>query len=267
MPSKEKTMAQEPQTINYRTGCETTETCPEHGPYKATVLGVIGDREIKSLCPVCESQRERKHKQEQEDRHNREKAHMVERFLSGSGVPLRFQGKGFDAYKAKAISQQKARNRAMRYAEKFNEGIKTGTSMIFCGKPGTGKTHLSCAIVEYIIHHHGRPASYTTAFHMIQKVKESYSKKTEKSEREVIESYRRPDFLVIDEVGVQHGTESDLLILYQVINSRYERCRPMLLISNFPEDELVEYVGVRCIDRLREGGGVVVPFDWESYRK
>ena len=43
--------------------------------------------------------------------------------------------------------------------------------------------------------------------------------------------------------------------------------RPTILISNLTEEELGKYIGDRIIDRMKEGQGAVIKFDWESYRK
>lgn len=76
-----------------------------------------------------------------------------------------------------------------------------------------------------------------------------------------------PSLLVIDEVGVAFGTESERTIFYQIINGRYERVLPTVLVSNLAEKDLPASIGERAMDRLREGGGVTLVFDWESYRK
>ncbi|EIG27035.1 hypothetical protein HMPREF1054_2009, partial [Haemophilus paraphrohaemolyticus HK411] len=51
------------------------------------------------------------------------------------------------------------------------------------------------------------------------------------------------------------------------INERYEAMKPTILISNLSQQELGAYVGERIVDRMREGGGAMIAFDWESYRK
>ena len=50
------------------------------------------------------------------------------------------------------------------------------------------------------------------------------------------------------------------------MNGRYEQMRPTIVLSNLVRDELSAYLGARVLDRLTEGGGVVVAFDWDSYR-
>ena len=74
-----------------------------------------------------------------------------------------------------------------------------------------------------------------------------------------------PGLLILDEVGVQLGTEHEMRILFEVVNERYADCLPTILISNLDEAELLKFTGARLMDRVRDGGAVVA-FDWESHR-
>ena len=38
------------------------------------------------------------------------------------------------------------------------------------------------------------------------------------------------------------------------------------ILSNLGREDLTEFLGERVMDRLREDGGRVIPFGWESYR-
>ena len=51
-----------------------------------------------------------------------------------------------------------------------------------------------------------------------------------------------------------------------MLNERYELRKPTIFLSNLASDELADFLGERVMDRLREDGGRVVPFAWESYR-
>ena len=77
------------------------------------------------------------------------------------------------------------------------------------------------------------------------------------------------DRRVLDEIGASKSVPSDfeLLTLFAIINGRYERMLPTVIISNLKADELVGAIGERCIDRLREGAPIVVKFKWESARR
>ena len=75
-----------------------------------------------------------------------------------------------------------------------------------------------------------------------------------------------PDLLILDEVGVQFGSDAEKLILFEIINTRYQDMKPTILISNLTLVELGKYIGERVVDRMREGGGAILSFDWDSYR-
>ena len=57
-------------------------------------------------------------------------------------------------------------------------------------------------------------------------------------------------------------TDADL----DVLNERYEKRKPCLLLSNLAIDDVKAYLGERIFDRLREDGGEAVAFDWASHR-
>lgn len=56
------------------------------------------------------------------------------------------------------------------------------------------------------------------------------------------------------------------MILFEIINTRYEKMRPTILISNLTREELVTFIGERVLDRMSDGGGCTLAFTWESYR-
>ncbi|CNI29023.1 transposase/IS protein [Yersinia frederiksenii] len=138
--------------------------------------------------------------------------------------------------------------------------------MVMCGKPGTGKNHLALAIAQYVIRTHESSALFTTALRIARAFKSTWSKTADRTESEVIKIYTDPDLLIIDEVGVQFGSDTEKQILFEIINTRYEKMRPTILISNQTRDELSAFIGERVIDRMNDGGGCTLAFTWDSYR-
>ncbi len=199
--------------------------------------------------------------------HDRQEAQYLSRLstLELSGIPKRFQTKTFDDYKDDCGGKQKAKRMCELYCDKFAEVLDNGTCMILCGKPGTGKTHLACAIGNKLIAS-GRSLLFVGAYRAIQQVKETYHRGSEQTERGVIDGLVDLDLLILDEIGVQYGSESEKIILFEIINRRYEEVKPTILISNLVIDDLTKYVGLRVLDRMREGGGPIVAFDWDSAR-
>ncbi len=56
------------------------------------------------------------------------------------------------------------------------------------------------------------------------------------------------------------------MILFEVINTRYESMKPTIIISNLALNELAGFIGERVIDRMNDGGGCTLTFTWGSYR-
>ncbi|SNB82159.1 DNA replication protein DnaC [Kingella negevensis] len=97
-------------------------------------------------------------------------------------------------------------------------------------------------------------------------VREAKSYSSTVSESEVIEAFSAYDLLIIDEVGVQSGTEAESRALFDVFNERYQNLKPTILISNLDAADFVAAVGNRIADRIKEDGGEFLFFNWESAR-
>ena len=152
------------------------------------------------------------------------------------------------------------------YAENFSDRKKTGLSFLMLGLPGTGKTHLSIGIAFEVMKN-GHSSVFTTASRMLRAIKDTYHKGSEFSEMQVLATYETCDLLIIDEIGVQTGSDYEKNIIFDVINSRYENVRPTIILSNLSIDECKLYLGERVFDRMREGGGKAFLLDWPSFRK
>ena len=236
---------------------EIVVRCPEHGEFSRNDLLTVGMQE--DACPECYRKAGEMLQQAQ-----RIKA-AVQFFRNTSGVPLRFQESSFEGYKPGNAKAQKILATLREYAGNFAQHRKLGLSLILCGGPGTGKTHLSCSVLHSLAHDHGITGKYCTAYRAVQEVRESYRSR-DISELQAMEAFIQPDLLVLDEIGVQYGTDSEQLILFNILNGRYEALKPTIVISNLPIDEAAKYLGARVYDRLRENGGGVLAFDWESWR-
>lgn len=185
--------------------------------------------------------------------------------IGSAAIPERFKDRTLDSYVAKTSGQKKALAFAREYAENFDQVMRTGRSAVFVGKVGTGKTHLAVGIALSIMQQQKSPV-FVTVQRLIRRVKDSWRTK-EETETEVINAFALPDLLILDEVGVQFGSEFEKQVLFDVLNERYEKLKPSILLSNIPSEQLSDYLGERVTDRLRENGGALIGFNWDSYRK
>lgn len=238
--------------------------CTTHGPYTAQVI-VLHDRTLLSPCPRCGEERNRQQQEQERANQERQRSERIRVLLARSGIPERFRSRTLDNYRAESEAQQRALQIAMVYADRFEDRLKHGGGLVFCGKPGTGKTHLACAIASRVIQT-GRSAVFVSVLRAIRSVKDTYRKDSTMSEQDAINALLNPDLLVLDEVGVQFGSDAEKMILFEIMNGRYEAIKPTVVCSNLAREDLAAYIGERVLDRLQEGGGAVVAFDWESYR-
>lgn len=233
----------------------------------------FGGRVIEGQCPEClkadmaEQERKRQQELEQEMRQREvdHKRRQLRQRISASLVPEKYLTRSFENYRAETDAQQRALEISQRFANHFSQFKRTGAGLIMTGRPGTGKTHLACAIANQLVGA-GSSVLFITVSKMIRKIRETYRRDSAHTEQQIIDSLRDVDLLIIDEVGIQRGTESEEHLLFEVLNERNAVFGPTIILSNLTVEEIKAYVGERALDRLREGGGKLVVFDWDSYR-
>lgn len=246
---------------------EKTVTCEKHGEFTASLLQFPGQKEPRwTTCQECFREQMKAEEKEMAIQLGKENKERKIRFALGrAAIPSRFADRQFDNYVCENEGQQKAFNSAMRYAEQWEEVKAAGRCLIMVGKPGTGKTHLAIAIARAVLATDD-VAMYVRASEAISKVTETYSRDIQKTERQALDGFAVPDLLIIDEVGRQRGTDNERMILFEIINRRYEEGKPTIIISNLDLVGLRNYMDEATEDRLREGGGRAIDFNWESYR-
>lgn len=240
--------------------------CKKHGDYESKLMKIPGSgSEIWSPCKACCREEIAREDQAMREQAIKDQAAARARAAIGrTAIPKRFESRTLESYEAKNEGQQKALNSATRYAQNWQENFANGTSLIFTGNPGTGKTHLAVGLALKVIEQ-GGDALYTRVIELARAVKETYGSKG-RTEKQVINDFAKPDLLVIDEVGRQFGSDTEKMVMFEVINARYEQCKPTIIIANLQASQLESYIDPAALDRLREGGGRMVVFDWASQR-
>ena len=192
------------------------------------------------------------------------------RLLEDSMLKRRFVEKTFEKfllYGAHRDRQGNVLSYTRGFADDFARHRKAGTWLLFVGNTGTGKGHLCAAIINRIIQS-GYSALFTKTPRLLREIKDTFNRDSEVTQSEILRRMGELDLLVIDEVGVQFGTDTERMILYEVLDLRYEAMLPVILTSNIRNMKTLEKIlGERVIDRLFEGESRILFFDWESYRR
>ncbi|MGK0158883.1 ATP-binding protein [Pseudomonas mosselii] len=255
--------------INQASLCDRTQPaeCEKHGAFEQKVTMLLG-KALRSQCPECA----RIAKEEREARAEAEQALNVRlaisRKLGDSLIPKRFADRSLANYKAEHKGQAEALRFCRHYVKTFDQIAENGRCMVLLGKPGTGKTHLGSGMANDLMRTTSHSAVYRTVGSILQAIRATYDRSSDATEASILASLIEPSLLVLDEVGVSKEQPSDfeLTTLFAIINGRYEQVKPTVVISNLGPEQLPVAMGERCVDRLREGGMIVVPFEWESHR-
>ena len=179
---------------------------------------------------------------------------------------LGFLGATLENYDATQPGPASAHRWATDYAAQFDEAMACGRSAILCGRTGTGKTHLAVAVLKHIMERRCKGV-YTTTHAMLREVKDTWGKEATQTHMSAVRRYTHADLLVLDEVGVQFGSDAERIILFEILGTRYDLVLPTILISNLAKDDMAKFLGDRVIDRMRESGGKMIVFGWESHRR
>lgn len=237
--------------------------CETHGEYTAREMTMpFGGHRIVSHCPTCSAEAQAKREASEREHAERMKTLKIAGLFNRCGIPARFADRTLAGYRADSTGQARALRIANRYVESFAD--TDGASLVLAGKPGTGKTHIACGIARALMEQ-GRSALFMTVLQALRHIKDTYRRDSDKSEADAIADLLQPDLLILDEIGAQLGSEHEKMLMFEVINERYQQCRSTILISNLNADELTEFLGDRVMDRFREAGAVVA-FDWQSHR-
>lgn len=223
-----------------------TKECEKHGAYNYRFSNgdYLQDR-FQEDCPKC----------------LREKSTKA-RLGGKDGIARRFQRCTFDSYQVTNQQQGLIKNSMQEFAEQFEDHLEMGTPVLLLGGVGTGKTHLASAVANQIADS-GYDTIFRSVSQIIRSIRDTWGKSGE--EQKLLELYRSVDLLIIDEVGVQAGSDNERNILFDIINGRYEEMKPTIMISNLTPDKFTMAVGQRIASRIQHDGKLL-PFDWSDYR-
>lgn len=251
------------QLGSWESGEVHVAACEKHGDYQRISLTGKAYRGVENVkhsqCPECV-------KAELADIESSLRALRVADLMDNAGIARRFEACEFDNYQA--INQDAAKNLAscQRYTDSWPDRLKAGTGLVMTGNCGTGKNHLAVSIAKSIIRDHLAKVEITDVMRLTRAVKSTWRHNADMTEEDVIERFASLDLLIIDEVGVQFGSPTEMTILQEIINARYESILPTILISNLTFDQLKETIGERIVDRVTDGGRNRLAFGWGSFR-
>lgn len=253
--------------------------CPKHGEYEAQQWALDPIPEPRSgvlapflapfwgTCPRCDEtlQLEADSRDEAIRGGMTERARLQAMRLREAGIPPRFANATVWNWQHPMEPQARVWGAVRDYLTHFEMAIESGRSVVLFGTPGTGKTHLAIGILRHVVEKNNTER-YVTAMDLVASIRRSYDRNADASENEVVAQYTTPDLCVIDEVGRSTENQHDSAQLFRIMDVRYTNMKPTVLCSNLHREQMQRYLGASMMDRLREGGGLVLECSWGSSR-
>ncbi len=183
----------------------------------------------------------------------------TERFLKLSRIPTEKSLANFDM---KRLPQK-----IVHQFRLLREGdfLDRNENVLVFGTPGSGKTHLCCALCQELIQK-GRKVLMTKGSLLAQELLQS---RKEFKLPAVIKRYQSYDAIFIDDLGYVQQTQREMEVLFTLLSERYEK-GSLLITSNLPFSKWEKIfkdpmMTAAAIDRLIHHS-IIIELNLKSYR-
>lgn len=184
------------------------------------------------------------------------KTKLVMAGYESSGIGSLIRTKTFDNYVPSYQKDKSAVDNAemiVSFCRSYAEGFgDKSQNLLFIGGTGLGKTHLSAAITGAVIRK-GYDVVCETAQNLFsdfefERFGRSYNRDDAVENR--TDRYFESDLLIIDDLGTEMANQFTVSCLYNVINTRLNKGRPVIINTNLTRDELKKRYSDRITSRL-----------------
>ena len=151
---------------------------------------------------------------------------------------------------------------ARDYVDKWSDALSDNMGLVLWGDVGTGKTFFAACIANALVEQHVsvKMTNFSTILNDLF---------AESDKNKYLNRLNDHSLLIIDDLGIERGTEYALEQVYNVIDSRYKSGKPLIITTNLTLDELKYPTDIphkRIYDRVL-GMCVPVMFNGVNFRK
>lgn len=132
-----------------------------------------------------------------------------------------------------------------RYAAEFSS---QSPSLLFYGRTGLGKTHLSLAIASEVLQQ-GHEVIYDSIINLLQQVEREHFGR-DRTEMDTLYLLLHVDLLILDDLGTEFDTPFYISTIYNIINTRINRGLPTIINTNLDLMGIRRRYEERIVSRL-----------------
>lgn len=170
-----------------------------------------------------------------------------------SGIETEKNRLTFSRYKPYNRITEAAKESAIDYFKSFKDLRNTRkNSIAFLGQVGSGKSHLSVSIGLNLLAK-GVHVIYMSYRDEILKLKQNIL--DEEFYASCLRRYRLAEVLIIDDLFKGKINESDINIMFEIVNYRYMNNMPIIVSSEFTAERLLHFdegIGSRIIEMCKD---------------
>lgn len=177
----------------------------------------------------------------------------AEKLWRESGISSNDIDKSFKNFESWSLQVRDMKDKATSYYTQFdNIKAERSNSIMMCGNPGCGKTHLSLALANNFMKKKGIAVVYMPYRDVITKLKQNMT--DEEVYKKTLGKYQVAEVLLIDDLFKGKVNETDINIMFELINYRYLNRLPIIVSTEYTVDKLLtfdEAVGSRIYEMCK----------------
>lgn len=233
---------------------EVAIKCEDHD------VNMVRRKHGKAFCPICAMEKLEKENEQLREEETEKAFNVNKRWLRNRSIltDKEMLNLTFDNYEVMDAETKENYGKALKIARLYYKGGK-GNSL-FTGNFGTGKSHLSMAILNELNKHTDKKLIFVALDELMRRIKSSFGNPDSMYQEELmVEMLVEADVLVLDDVGAEVGSvnrksqagDYSIRVLNGILSGRTNK--PTIFTTNLNKKGLEQTYDGRIVSRLLRG--------------